>query len=468
MLKGEIDVNRRIREERGSVTIEATISLSAFMFAIVTILTIVNICIVQAKMSYAINATAKEISQYSYLYSLTGLNDSQKNLYEKGKLQTEDAENVLKNVNTAYNEMQKLGNKDYQGVDDIQGIMDAWDDTKGSVDTIADSGSAIMSSLEDIAKDPKKLMFGIAKIGASDTYDLAKSKLIAAPLSKVMCRKHLVDEKDGDVEAYLRKLGVVPGANGKYIDGLDFGKSLLFPYGTSEIRVSVSYDVKVIPLLPINSKFHFTQSAITHGWFAGDMEFKTKDKDKYEQNKSIWVESTVNERASFIRHMAIKDLEDDGYVQTKGLTDVQMFNKEKNEFVMISSMNPLWSAEGEPPKTLDDLDDDAIRESLERLCGKMASTTDGLNKVKTKVNKSDGTTETKEENCTNAKNTIYLVIPTDEGLEDRIRSIMDSADTRGVNIELIPSYGNGARATKVPSDKEKDGDENTESGGTGQ
>ena len=88
MLKGEIDVNRRIREERGSVTIEATISLSAFMFAIVTILTIVNICIVQAKMSYAINATAKEISQYSYLYSLTGLNDSQKNLYEKGKLQT--------------------------------------------------------------------------------------------------------------------------------------------------------------------------------------------------------------------------------------------------------------------------------------------------------------------------------------------------------------------------------------------
>lgn len=42
------------KKDSGSVTIEATISLSAFMFAIVTILTIVNICIVQAKMSYAI------------------------------------------------------------------------------------------------------------------------------------------------------------------------------------------------------------------------------------------------------------------------------------------------------------------------------------------------------------------------------------------------------------------------------
>lgn len=62
---------RKLKSESGSVTVEATISLSAFMFAIVTILTIINICIVQARVSYAINTTAKEISQYSYLYALT-------------------------------------------------------------------------------------------------------------------------------------------------------------------------------------------------------------------------------------------------------------------------------------------------------------------------------------------------------------------------------------------------------------
>ena len=63
---------KRIKSESGSVTIEATISLTAFMFAIVTLLTIVNICMIQARMSVAINTTAKELSQYSYLYSLTG------------------------------------------------------------------------------------------------------------------------------------------------------------------------------------------------------------------------------------------------------------------------------------------------------------------------------------------------------------------------------------------------------------
>lgn len=80
----------KLKKESGSVTIEATISLSSFMFAIVTILTIVNICVVQAKMSYAINTTAKEISQYSYLYSLTGLNNSQDMLYKAGVEGTKD------------------------------------------------------------------------------------------------------------------------------------------------------------------------------------------------------------------------------------------------------------------------------------------------------------------------------------------------------------------------------------------
>ena len=103
--------NKLKSEENGSVTIEATISLSAFMFAIVTILTIVNICIVQARVSYAINTTAKEISQYSYLYSLTGLNEREKELYGAGKEQTQDISKILSDVNTVYNEIENLGTK---------------------------------------------------------------------------------------------------------------------------------------------------------------------------------------------------------------------------------------------------------------------------------------------------------------------------------------------------------------------
>ena len=453
-----------LEKERGSVTIEAIISLSAFMFAIVTMMTIVNICIVQAKIAYAINTTAKEISQYSYLYALTGINDREGEVAESGRVQTQDLQNVLTKTNEAFNEIQNLGSSTApQSVNDIDDILSAWDDVKGGVNNVMDAGSSIKSSIENIAKDPKSLMFGIAKIGATETFDLFKSRLIAAPLAKVMCKKHLVDEKDGNVDAYLKKLGVIPNSSGSYIDGLDFSKSTLFPYGTPEIKVSVSYDVKVIPLLPINSKFHFNQSAITRGWFAGDVEFKKTEKEEEqetEKNDTLWTQSTVNERASYIRHLGIMDLEDDGYQRVTKMTDIHGYNPEKNEFAMIASMNPLWSPEGEPALTLDDLDDDALQDAIERLCGKMSSSVDNTKTVTTKVTQNGTTTKT-EHHCENASKKIILTIPEDEGLKERIQSVIDKSDTRGVIIELNPAFGKGARETVVQkTDENNDSNEN--------
>lgn len=445
----------KLKKENGSVTIEATISLSAFMFAIVTILTIVNVCIVQARMSYALNTTAKEISQYSYLYSLTGLNDSQSQLYNAGVEGTKDISKILGDINTVYNEIENLGQTGKQSPDNIDDIMSAWDSAVGSVDNIEAAGSSLYDTVSGIAKDPKNLMFGIAKLAASEGFDLVKSRLIAAPLTKTMIQKHLVSTKGGSVDAYLKSLGVVPSANGSYLDGLDFSKSTLFPYGSNEIRLNVSYDVKVIALLPIDFSFHFNQTAVTHGWLSGEQSFQSST--KYVENDTLWTKSTVNERASLIRHMVIDDMEDQGYAKTTGLTDVQLYNKDKNEFVMISSMNPLWSAQGEDPKTLADLDDVALKDSIERLCGKMASTTDGVNKVTTKT-ESNGTTTKTENNCSGASNKIVLVIPEDEGLKERIESVIANANTMGVTIEVVPSYGKGANSTEVK----------TEEGGTGE
>lgn len=435
---------KKLKKENGSVTIEATISLSTFMFAIVTILTIVNICIVQSRMSYALNTTAKEISQYSYLYSLTGLNDSQSQLYNAGVEGTKDISQILGDINTVYNEIENLGQTGNQSPDNIDDIMSAWDSAVGSVENIEAAGSSLYNSISDIASDPKNLMFGIAKMAASEGFDLVKSRLIAAPLAKTMIKKHLVNSDDGDVDSYLKFLGVVPSANGSYLDGLDFTQSTLFPYGSNEIRINVSYDVKVIALLPIDFSFHFNQTAVTNGWLAGEQSFQSAT--KYVENNTLWTQSTVSERSSLIRHMVIEDMKKQGYEKTTGLTDVQLYNSEKNEFVMISSMNPLWSGEDQDTLTLEDLDDVALQNNIERLCGKIKSTTDGVNKVTTKAEK-DGTTTKSEKDCSGATNKIVLVIPEDDGLKEKIESIIANSNTNGVTIEVVPSYGNGAKTT---------------------
>ena len=64
-------MNRKNQE--GAVVIEATISLTAFMFLIITILAITNICLAQAKIGTMVNGIAKDVSNYTYVYSMTGL-----------------------------------------------------------------------------------------------------------------------------------------------------------------------------------------------------------------------------------------------------------------------------------------------------------------------------------------------------------------------------------------------------------
>ena len=139
--------------------------------------------------------------------------------------------------------------------------------------------------------------------------------------------------------------------------------------------------------------------------------------------------------------MGIMQLEGEGYSKTSGLSNVQLYNKDINEFAMISSMNPLWSSTDEVI-TAETMDVEAVKESVERLCGSMKKTTNGLSKITTKVEK-DGIAEKIENDCTEASNKIVLVIPEDPGLKEKMEKIIEEADTMGVTIELVANHGTG-------------------------
>lgn len=439
---------RRIRRERGSITIEATISLSAFMFAIITFLTIVNICIVQSKMSIAINSAAKELSQYSYLYAMTGLNKSEGILAESGAKTKEEINGVLSDVNTVFSEIQALGDNEVTS-GDVSGLLN-------QLDNVSEAGATLKNDLEALASDPKQVAFGLLKVLGTDAINLAKSRLIAAPLSKAMCKKNLVAERGGDVESYLKSLGVQPHANGSYLDGLDFSKSTIFPSGSNEIRVNVSYDVKVIALLPIDFSFHFNQTAVTHGWLLGEDSYRTTK--SVLDNDNIWTSGTVKERSELIRHQGIEDMKVDGYEQVTGASyqDIHMYNGQKKEFLAIHSMNPLYSAEGEKTKTLADINKDVIKNQIEYLCTGISDTVGGLNTIQTKVTGSDGSTTKNEYKCSGASKKIIIVIPEDKNLKEEMQKIIDSADKKGVTVVLQTGYGNGARTTESSSTEVKE------------
>lgn len=440
------------KTSKGSVSIEAAISLSAFMFAIVTILCVINICLVQAKMAVAINTTAKEISQYSYLYGLTGFNESTAKLAEGASETKASLNDAISNINTIYNEIQNLGKTGKStDITDPNAVLNSWDQVSASLKNGTAAAGQIEGQIKAIAKDPKQFIFGIAKLLASEGLEEAKSKLVAAPVSKLLVQKHLKRFDNDNAEDFLRSLQVVP-VNGSYVDGLDFTDSTLFPYGSNEIRIVVRYKVKVIPLLPIKHDFTFTQTAVTHGWLGGSLTYKDTEKKAKEDKgntanaDTIWTKATISERVELIRHMGIEDMKAKGYSKTKGLTDVQAYNSSKNDFVMISSMNPLYS-NSEKAVTVADIDEEALQRSIVNLSGKIRSTTSGLKSVNVSDVKGNQTVD-----CSGATNTVVLVIPEDKGLKEKIEAVIKKTDTKGVKFDIVASYGTG---TRVAADNKK-------------
>ncbi len=67
---------KKCRKQRGALTIEASISYSIFMMIVVTFLYIMRIVYAYGLIQHAVAQTAKELSMYSYLYQVTGMNDA--------------------------------------------------------------------------------------------------------------------------------------------------------------------------------------------------------------------------------------------------------------------------------------------------------------------------------------------------------------------------------------------------------
>ena len=100
--------NKVSKPQNVAVVIEATLSLSVFMFLIVILLSIVNICTAQAKIGIALNQTAEEMSQYLYFYSLSGLNDIQAKVYADSSETRQQIEGLEDGITDGIKSRQKI------------------------------------------------------------------------------------------------------------------------------------------------------------------------------------------------------------------------------------------------------------------------------------------------------------------------------------------------------------------------
>lgn len=281
--------------ERGVVTIEATISLCMFLFLFMTMYSVITVCNTQARMAVALDNTAKELSQYTYLYSLTGLQGKYMELQKKAAEATSGATDTIDQVGDISKNVTSYVGNISEGIGSLQSIMGGKDNSngdpsnsagtvqelnvllaniKGVKDLAGSTKEDLVRVFNDLSEDPVALMSGLVSILAHDGISIIASYVIAPPICKALMKKHIAisgdDMSDAAIEAALKKMNILAGESGLYIDGLDFTKSSLYTSDNYDIVLRMEYDMNLTPYLPVDITFHICQSAATRGWAKGD------------------------------------------------------------------------------------------------------------------------------------------------------------------------------------------------------
>ncbi|WP_051206028.1 polymorphic toxin-type HINT domain-containing protein [Butyrivibrio sp. FC2001] len=243
-------------KEKGSVVVEATLSLSCFMFFIVTLLTLINICTAQAKVAVALNESAKEISQYGYIYGLTGLNQTQQEQYGYGETNRADIDDCIEAANQVKDALVDISTVP-TSVDDA---WDKYEKAKNAKQTVTGTADTIY---KNIKKNPQTYCIGLLKTCTNEAEEGIKGA-IAGAIAKGLMYKHLSSETGQDPDKYLKHLGIKKG-----MDGLNLMSSSVFTNGSDDITFVCKYDIQVIKLLNIDYNYHISQVAKTMAW-SGD------------------------------------------------------------------------------------------------------------------------------------------------------------------------------------------------------
>lgn len=220
------------KQEKGSLTVEAVLFLTIFLMAFLTIINFGKLARAQIVVQHAINDSALQISQYSYVLTKAGLIDPMVSTANGAKQIRSDANQIIGAVN--------------EFSDAVDGVTSG-SVTEGDVDQLLAAVSDAQGAI-DIAtgyfKNPKGLFTGLMAL-AKDDIERRASMLIVSRIAESQVEAYFEEITD-DPDAYLENLGIVGG-----MDGLDFSESEYVAGGTKDINITVHFTVKnqMFPML---------------------------------------------------------------------------------------------------------------------------------------------------------------------------------------------------------------------------
>ena len=383
----------RNRSERGSLTIEAILSLSIFLFAFVTIVSLATIAKVESTTQYAIDQVAKEISQYYYIAERVGV----ANTGTEGVKEIDDAVQAI--FDFADKSSTVASNYSSTTAADLGEMIENMPQISNDVNEVSAAAENVYNSFGPIFEDPKGIVSSLATMMVKQVGNELITRVIAQPLCKALVPKYITSS--GDADAILEKMGVVDG-----LDGLDFRMSS-FLSDQRSINVVVVYQIKVNGFGVFDDTLVVKQTASTAAWVTGtSLETANDATSNWEKGDFECGEEYVDEVQGENPHKAVKE----------GV-GVDIYDQDTNTFTSVHSMN-VFSATYSDYQKVASNDADPDNYSLKK--NKIKSTVkgyannllDNVNKIDENITMEDGTQcQTALESVRHRNAEIIIVVP---------------------------------------------------------
>jgi len=217
-----------LKEESGHIVVETVGTFVPFTLLVISILSIVNIVTLQARVHNALTQTANAVSKYSYILKVTGI-----------------ADNLV-----------KLDVKASEGAELIDSVLGGLSAFPGSKGFDVNNGTRALDAAQQAVGDPRRMVQSLANYGVNEL----RNTMFAEILSPMVMRHLALEDKTG--EEYLESVRVV---------SFDLSDSVVIDKNgnikiTAEFEVEYTFGALRLPFTPT---LKITQTAQTKAWLGG-------------------------------------------------------------------------------------------------------------------------------------------------------------------------------------------------------
>lgn len=242
---------------RGSITVEACLTFTLFMFAFIGITSLSRFVRAESKIQYAMNQTAKEFSEYTYVFYRVGL-------IEEGKTSTEETDKILNDLDTFTTAISNAGNvargnSKGSNSESVKTIIN----NANAISDVKKASNALYNDLKTFVDNPTVVMKELWTILKTNVGDEVKSQVVAPVICRILMPKYISDDSKV-ANQYLEDMGVVNGMN-----GLDFSSSTIMSDGKT-INLVVHYKMKITVPMIGDLEYNMKQSSTIAAWTSKD------------------------------------------------------------------------------------------------------------------------------------------------------------------------------------------------------